>query len=322
MKELYIHIGAHKTGTTSVQMGFSGNRAALRAAGVTFPQCNWYHFSQHRIAFALFGGKVPKTGEILDLAREMAALNAAISAAKTPKVLISSEVLFARTPAQIAALRQGLDIKRVKIIAFTRRPDDFLLSIYNQKTKEPRNDFKLPLSHYIEGPRYLAPDMQTKLCIENWAQVFGHENILLCRYEDQPPILRICDILGLPRAAFSNVAQLNPSLPGAVVELMRLSKQAGVAPATRIKLFKQAVHSFAGYPKASLTAAERRRILVKFEPEYEDLFSSFGMDNPYRVAAIPPDEDLPEAQASGRDVSKDDFLKLLSQIIEKPKTLW
>jgi hypothetical protein len=37
--DLILHIGTHKTGTSSIQACMEANRARLRAAGVHYPRC-------------------------------------------------------------------------------------------------------------------------------------------------------------------------------------------------------------------------------------------------------------------------------------------
>lgn len=59
MPELVIHVGTHKTGTTSVQRFFSRNRAKLRDAGIWYPSPSVAglpdHYAHHRIAHAVGG---------------------------------------------------------------------------------------------------------------------------------------------------------------------------------------------------------------------------------------------------------------------------
>ncbi|GEA79826.1 hypothetical protein [Cellulomonas uda] len=52
-----VHIGAHKTGTSSVQGAFHDQRAELQAAGVQYPGAD----VNHALAFrALFGGRASR----------------------------------------------------------------------------------------------------------------------------------------------------------------------------------------------------------------------------------------------------------------------
>lgn len=109
MKKCYIHIGVHKTGTTSIQMLLGKHRAALRKHGISVPVAGnaWspdvgYH---HNIAFELNGDSryVPGKGGLAELFREL-------EQESCPTVVISSEDLCftMRDEAKLSRLRNPL----------------------------------------------------------------------------------------------------------------------------------------------------------------------------------------------------------------------
>ncbi|WP_425093858.1 hypothetical protein [Tropicimonas sp. S265A] len=294
-KKLFIHIGAHKTGTTAIQQTCANQARALRDLGVLYPKVNWYHYAQHRLAFALKRSPDPARGDIPDLPVELDALNSAIARARTDKILISSEEFFSAPEPQIRLFAKGLQGATPRIVAFVRRPDAFLMSMYNQKAKHPGNQFCRPITPFIATPDQIDPDIRVHTCLSAWATVFGTEAISLCLYEDGPPLARVLQIMGLPGEAIAPAQRVNPSVPGAVIEAMRLSKLIGMDPDKQKKLYHLAQKEFTKAPPYHVSSRDRRAVLQAMAPETGALFAAFGRENPYEATTCPVPEDPPEA---------------------------
>jgi hypothetical protein len=117
MKKCYIHIGVHKTGTTSIQILLGRHRCALRKHGISVPVAGnpWsldvgYH---HNIAFELNHDNrfVPGRGGLDALCREL-------EKEECPTVVISSEDLCASTrdAGKVARLREPIAAMGYEII--------------------------------------------------------------------------------------------------------------------------------------------------------------------------------------------------------------
>lgn len=289
MSELIIHIGAHKTATTTIQKALFDNAKALADSGLIYPRVCWFHYAQHRLAFALRGLADPVRGDRPDLATEVAQLNAVLDQQRSGKVLISSEELFSIGSASIALLRSAVRAERVRIIAFVRRPDEMLLSIYNQKTKSPGNGFARPLDYFVSHPRQIDPDILYAEHIGNWADAFGTDAINLQTYEASPPVEAFFAALGL--AALPRLGNgLNQSVPAPVVEVMRLAKAFGFEEQKQRALYELANRQFEGAPRVYLSDEARTRIINHFEAENDALFARFGRENPYQAANHVPME--------------------------------
>lgn len=50
-KQIHLHIGTHKTGTTALQQTLAENREQLVQQGFLYPQAGWHQFAQHFLAF-------------------------------------------------------------------------------------------------------------------------------------------------------------------------------------------------------------------------------------------------------------------------------
>ncbi|MFY0312405.1 hypothetical protein ACFMBG_21205 [Leisingera sp. D0M16] len=312
MAHLVVHIGAHKTGTTALQSSFASLDRVLKKHGVLYPKSNWFHYSQHRLSFALKSWADPNRGDVPDFEREAAALNREISRAGLPTAFISSEELFSCSPEAISRFAGAVQAHRVSILAMVRRPDDLLLSIYNQKAKHPGNNFARGLKAFTSDPAILSPDMTQYRCVQNWCDVFGQDSVTVMKYEAASTISQICNFLDLPPQPFEEAcAQSNRSVPGTVVEIMRLAKASKLDANKQAKIFRACMSAFAGGAKTYISNQDRRAILTVFEAENDRLFGMFGQENPYK-AAIVPEVETEEARPN---VTFRDMMALLDQLL-------
>jgi hypothetical protein len=130
----YIHVGPHKTGTTSIQWFLQENRAELLRAGVFVPESETKHGAHHAIVEKL-------CGQELGGHREPSAAKAIQAIVETPceAIVISSEALegilrnedHART--FFNRIRE-LDVEP-KLILFPRNQSQWINSIYSSAVK-------------------------------------------------------------------------------------------------------------------------------------------------------------------------------------------
>ena len=285
--EIILHIGPHKTGTTSVQTAFTKSASALRKRGFLYPKCNWNHPAQHRLAFAMKGGRAPGRGDTPDLEAELAELTQTIASFRGERVLLSSEEFFSCPPAGIQRLQRALSGHEVRLVTFLRRPDNFLISSYNQKIKSSGNGFAFPIRRFLNNPRSIAPELSYATCLERWCDVFGDKALTLSTYEAAPPLDQLREMLDLSDTVPGEPQRLNASVPGVVAEVMRLAKTIGMDPARQKKLFQRALTLFEGEPPFYVPDEDRRAVIAVFEEENTRLFARFGQDNPYTAAAMP-----------------------------------
>ena len=101
---LYLHIGFHKAGSTTLQTFLRDNAAALAAAGVVYPEIGREPdaIAHHALAKGLKRRREPPS-ELEALWREVAAL-----ARRAPDVLVSSEGLEPADPAPLGEWLEGI----------------------------------------------------------------------------------------------------------------------------------------------------------------------------------------------------------------------
>jgi hypothetical protein len=305
---LTIHIGPHKTGTTALQTAFAGGARALVRAGVLYPRVCWHHPAQHRLAFAGKRRALPGRGGVPDFETELARLAVALRRSRADRALISSEEFFAWPETAIARLAE-LPVDRITVATFLRRPDDFLVSCFNQKVRQPGNGFALPIGRFVRDPRAIAPEIDYAACLGRWADAFGEAAILLGIYEDGPPLPRMLAHLGLPGDFLPNPPDVNRSVAGAVAECLRHAKVAGLPEGVQRKLLKRAVEVLGCGAPYHLPAGDRRAVLAALEPANDALFRRFGRANPFVPVLVTGDGE------ERSNLTHADLMRLIGELI-------
>jgi len=129
-RSLFLHLGTHKTGTTSLQTFLGTHAAKLRERGVLYPTTGWRdgHLAHHNIAWELGGDRRfdPGFGTIAALRTEIAGHDG--------NVILSSEDFTGavRDPASFAVFLRALraDGFDVTLVLFLRNQADYAASLY------------------------------------------------------------------------------------------------------------------------------------------------------------------------------------------------
>lgn len=306
--DLTLHIGPHKTGTTAVQTAFADNASVLRKRGILYPKCNWMYPAQHRLAFEMKGKINPTSGDRPNLQTELDELCRTLEKARLPRVFLSSEEFFASPLDAIRQLKDRLPVTSTTIIAFPRRPDSFLVSCYNQKTKQAGNGFAAPIARFIKEPRKIAPEIDYLGCVSNWADVFGDDTIRLRPFEDGSPLEHLAAHFGVSNLLKN--ASHNKSVPGAVAEVMRLAKAQDMPHDQQRRLFSKASAVFADWPQFSIPDGDRLDIIKTFEAENDVLFARFGQVNPYSSKTFQP-----EPTSREQNINVHDMMTLIASLL-------
>jgi hypothetical protein len=274
MKQLYIHIGLHKTGTTAIQHFLHTNRTALEAAGYLYPG---KEIAQHAIGW-MFNEIHPSHQ---DLARECHELFEEIKNSHYHNIVLSSETLSAYKRANAPKLKQYLDLEldsewSAKIIVYLRRQDHWLESRYMENI---RTDYSLSSKYLKEYtfPEFLANyhkyyELDYFQRLRSWEEVFGRENIIVRPYEKlqwQGDITRdFLQAIGITRDEnFANPKKfIHTSLSREAIELIRLyNKYFNLGPRCRRIILDvlTRVSSKTPFSSPSYLSSKERYLLVR-----------------------------------------------------------
>jgi len=122
---IYIHIGPHKTGTSTLQAWLAANRELLMALGYCYPgKKDNHHLLARQIVAHKRQGSIPRL--FGDYLRQIDSY---------PHGIISSENLDALGDGEIRALRNWLGTRPATIVAYARAPWDRSASMLGEQLK-------------------------------------------------------------------------------------------------------------------------------------------------------------------------------------------
>ena len=159
-----LHIGANKTGTSSIQRMLAENPRALARAGWVYPDFHLSHCAHHPLAYALAGH--PTRG----LAPGWRGAFRQATADPEAAYVISSELFFRNVPPQAAATLFPPD--QTRIVLYLREHLSYLASWYAQAVQE--RNLTAGFDDYI---RLFPQPFETFL--KRWEAVYGAGAITL-----------------------------------------------------------------------------------------------------------------------------------------------
>jgi len=175
-KQFYIHIGIHKTGTTSLQQMLAWNRPYLKSKGLFYPnKCVW-RGGHHNLAWELLSDSRSnsKYGTVKELKAE-------IEDSKESICLLSSEDISRFALLQKKQLQQLFAIYNPKIIVYIRNQFDYIVSAWSTVIRDNSVHSRFKEYYNFCMKKRLNLLNYTKF-LEEWANVFGKENLIVKVY--------------------------------------------------------------------------------------------------------------------------------------------
>jgi hypothetical protein len=190
-----LHVGTHKTGTTSLQLFFENNKEQLRSAGVYLPQAGRYGSlpGNHYIAWDMLAEAK---------SRHFDELLADLSNVDCRTALLTSEdfsLLHARSEA-LSAMAEGLRAAgyRPVIVLYLRPQAAFAESMYVERIKhkyvrklDTYLNTILSTGAYIPDGTAIHLQFEYTRLLEPFVTAFGKENIVVRAYEAQRGVAHI-----------------------------------------------------------------------------------------------------------------------------------
>ncbi len=176
-----MHIGYHKTGTTSIQFALSRNRDGLLDHGYLYPKSGEKWNAHHNLAWQLqetnrYDRFEPELGSWEDLIEE-------IETSVAENIILSSEDFCYARPPSIVKIAEYLQPYEVNIIVYLRRQDQYLQSKWIQIAKLGKS---LPtFSEWIDEELDRNQFLDYAAILDRWAKVFGTPNIIVRPFEKE-----------------------------------------------------------------------------------------------------------------------------------------
>ncbi|HSI58883.1 MAG TPA: hypothetical protein VLA16_15095 [Ideonella sp.] len=168
-----LHIGRHKTGTSSLQHFLAANLASLASAGYVYPRAMRPQVAHHELAYLCnerLYGRLP-SGEQQRLLEELDRLQEEV--AGDTGFLLSSEAFQNVRPSQVARYL-GTDLM---IVVYIREQFQYLLSSYAQVVQNQK------LTHSIEEYEQRTFRADYARFLDSWAGVFGQDRVQVRVFE-------------------------------------------------------------------------------------------------------------------------------------------
>lgn len=174
-RQVVLHIGLHKTGTSSLQFALFKLRKKLEQLGWSYPDLN-HSRAHHQLCLDL---KLQKTSAVTSKFQDTV-LNSGFQ-----NFIISSEGFDVFTPDQIRNTRdflEGLGLQ-TKVVYFIRNQTDILESSIAGTKKF--NTIARSEVEYLERIQSRLP-WKFYTCYQQWAECFGCTNVVVEIYENHP----------------------------------------------------------------------------------------------------------------------------------------
>ena len=227
-KIIYLHIGPHKTGTTTIQKGLLINENVLDDKGVLVPKAGrsmTLTAGHHNLAWELLGNQLfdPSYGTWDNLINEIE------NSINTNKFILSAEDFCGLSNDTIEIIREKTKRYTVKVIIYLRRQDQALQSTWVSRV---RNRFVKPkigsFYEWLEKKEYQSKNTNYYSLIKRWEKVFLKESIILVPFSQnfikQNLFGHFLSLCGLSNDDITTPPNLNMTPGVKTIEAMRMIK--------------------------------------------------------------------------------------------------
>lgn len=213
-KKITLHIGLSKTGTSSIQNYMRDNVTKLNSLDINvYLSSDW----PHGLAKAIISDEEQFLYEFKRLLKKE----------QKSHVIISSEYFEFFSPEKISKLKEFLLDYRVTVVAYLKRQDQAIVSMYNEEVK--KGVTLLNFKNYCDE-NWQRFDYSNLL--SNWSEFFGEDNILIRPFQksvflNENLIDDFFGIVGVNLESDSISPSVNVSVSRLALELTRIFYLAG-----------------------------------------------------------------------------------------------
>lgn len=331
MRQLFLHIGFPKTGTTSLQAFLAANAAGLAARGVLYPRAGRlyrhgrFDDAHYGASFALGLGIYEMPPDVALSPDIGAEIMAEAEAAGASRVVVSSEYFATATVPDRARIRQALSGFDLRIVCYLRRHDDALESAYAQAVKwVPNPPWRPNAESYVLHELGLGTVSYDYLgVLRQWGQCVGPRSVIVRPYEraqNQPDLeadfLRAIGVDDGPDLVRPPPA--NPSIGPRTAAAIHLVRRTALPDAAKQEAVDRLIEADARAPSRAhyLPPILRASLVRRHLPMYRVIAQEFmASDAPLFVAPRPngADEWQPEDGFSTEALLETILLALLPQ---------
>jgi hypothetical protein len=312
-KTIFIHIGAHKTGTTAIQSFFALNRKILKKNGILYPGSDNAH---HIVGWEL--KNIKDNGYILDENSNTMQIMWEIKKTDCPIIVLSSETFTeSNIAAEVKNVIENILVESVeiKIIHYCRRQDHLLQSVYQERVKAAKSCETIR-EYLIQKDSHLMTAWNYWNKLKPWSENFDRDNIIVKIYEkdqfyNSNLISDFCNIIGLELTEdfqLPSKKQSNIGLDNDSIEIIRICNSASNNPELRrfllLSLWEISQKNI-GDPYTLLSPQERIALLEKFDSSNQKVAREYlGREDGNLFTEPWPDPDEPWEPYNGLKIKK------------------
>ena len=295
MRQLWLHIGTPKTGSTAIQRYARARGPYLASKSIDF-LTRGRRGSYNDLAVQLRGGKIEAAQKVCDGIRQM------ITNSPAETLVLTSEMFFGVDPAQLREMLTLDEAFDIRIVAYFRRQDRYLESAYKQKMKTGK--VRPGFQNYVT--KFGTKGGEYRRIIGGWDDAWPDAEFMFRRFDPKAfpkgdVVYDFMALFGLDLDADAKPPADEPANPTPSIDLLDLMQLVSAMPDIDArKVFRDL--PVANLPKFSgraMSNAEARDLLAGFEAENEVLRQRFFPDD----NALFPTDDLdgpdPEIAAPG-----------------------
>ena len=280
MRQLILHVGMHKTGTTSIQKSLDG----LADGGVRYVNlANPNHTGPIGAAFSTEGqrgnrlraGRTPEQLATVKK-RTLERLHAELAQKEFHTFVISGEGIVFLPRAALRDLRDTVlkYVDRIQVFAYVREPVGFCSSAFQQRTKGGDATYKLEQAKY-------------RMKFAPFVDVFGRENVSVKEFSrgslrDGSVVVDFCSLWNIPFDPRREV-RTNESLSEPAIKLLHLFNRSEIDSVGTRELMKARVgmiESLSGHFKGRFDLPARFRGAAIDLEDIDWLAEQFGIRFP------------------------------------------
>ncbi|OPH53091.1 hypothetical protein BC351_31935 [Paenibacillus ferrarius] len=234
--EIILHVGLHKTGTTSIQetLYLENNNQLLEKKGYLYPKCGP---SNHSVSiYSIFCNdptnyhiniRMGYSADEIKYVNEkyLSDLKTEIDDKKLSKLIISGEDISLLSLDNLNALKEHLTSifsNNIKVIIYVRHPVQWVISTIQQFIKSGRQNYKDALIDMEKNIKSLFVDR-----IEKFTHVFGREFVNVYSFEEAVlnkfgPVGHFLSVIGMNQNELTefNIVYANESISLIAVEII------------------------------------------------------------------------------------------------------
>ena len=183
---IFLHIGINKTGTTTIQNVLSQQYRQLLKKGILYPKAGRNGVAHYKLSHALgfFQGKTKHKSCYRQAKEIKKQLLKEINLTQPKAIILSSEMFV--LPKSVKVVKDFFSEFEVKIVVYLRRHDDWWESAYNQAVKTVVSPpWQQGFANFLRFKRKNPNYGNYRFLLDNWADVFGRENIIVRPFEYQ-----------------------------------------------------------------------------------------------------------------------------------------